>query len=74
MEKSEFIKRITAEGVSTILKETTKNCYPGRLYAANRIGLVGYWAEGMGYTIFKNPLKRFSTSGRTFEKIKVKDF
>lgn len=74
MEKSEFIKRIKNEGVTTILKETTKNCYPGRLYAANRVGLIGYWAEGCGYIIFKMPMKRFSTSGRTFEKIKVKDF
>ena len=73
MDKSQFIKAIKAEGVSTVLKETTKNCYPGRLYAANRIGLVGYWAEGTGYKIFKAPLKRFSTSGRNFEKIKVKD-
>lgn len=73
MDRSQFIEAIRAAGVSTVLKETTKNCYPGRLYAKNSVGLVGYWAEGHGYKIFKAPLKRFCTNGRTFEKIKVKD-
>jgi len=73
MEKSEFIKSIEQAGVKTVLKETTPNCYPGRLYAKNSIGLVGYWSPGTGYQIFNAPLKRFDTNKRTFDKIKIKD-
>lgn len=73
MEKLNFIKHLKDEGITTVLKETTPDCYPGRIYATNRIGLVGYWSDTNGYVIFKSPLKRFSTTKRTFQKIKVKD-
>jgi hypothetical protein len=73
MEKLEFMKKMKDLDVKQVLKETTKNCYPGRLYASNSVGLVGYWAPRMGYKVFKEPLKRFSTTGRTFEKIRLKD-
>ena len=73
MDQSEFINQLNDLGIKEVMKETTEDCYPGRLYAVNRVGLVGYWSEKAGYTIFKAPLKRFSTTKRTFQKIRLKD-
>jgi hypothetical protein len=73
MDKLEFAKCMRALDVKIVLEETTKNCYPGRQYATNHVGLVGYWAPKIGYTVFKEPMKRFSTTRRTFKKIKLED-
>ena len=73
MDKLKFVERMRDLDVKIVLEETTKDCYPGRLYATNNVGLVGYWAPKMGYIVFKEPLKRFSTTRRTFKKIKLGD-
>ena len=74
LEKLDFIKVLKGLKINVILKETTVDCYPGRMYALDSAGhLVGYWSELNGYVMFDAPMKRFSKSRRQFQKIKIED-
>jgi hypothetical protein len=74
LEKLDFIKVLKGLKINVILKETTVDFYPGRMYALDSSGhLAGYWSELNGYVVFDAPMRSFSKSRRQFQKIKLED-